>query len=745
MSPKRKRTSAGKKAAFFKANRKRIFFAGIVGLVFFYILILHDLPSPTKLASPTSFPVSTKIFDRNGKLLYDVYIEKNRTPVKLSELPPYIKEATLASEDKDFYKHGGFALRGILRALFNTVFRRKLQGGSTITQQLAKNALLSQERTLRRKIREALLTVSIEVLYPKDKILEMYLNQIPYGGTAYGIGAASQMYFGKTPDKLSLAEAALLAGLPASPTRYSPFGAHPETAKQRQEYVLDEMAKDKFISQEKAAEVKKEELNFTQRGHGIQAPHFVMSVKDQLVEKYGQQQVDQGGLRVYTTLDLEIQEMAQAAVATEVAKLEKQKVSNGAVLVTNPKTGEILAMVGSKDYFATDIDGNFNVVTSALRQPGSSIKPLNYALAFEKRILTPASLVLDIPTCFKVAGQKDLYCPGNYDNQSHGATQVRFALGNSYNIPAVKTLAFNGLENFIEQANKMGITTFKDPKNYGLSLTLGGGEVKMTDMAVAFGVLANAGQKQNLYAIQKVEDYRGKVLEEHKVEEGEKVISPEACYLVSHILLDNNAREAMFGTSSYLVVRSHPEVSVKTGTTNDKRDNWTIGYTPSALVAVWVGNNNYKQMSAVASGVTGASPIWNKVMRFVLEKKDQENGKVTQEWPIKPEGVIGTSICSLSGLLPGDSGCATRFEYFLSDTVPTETESLRKSILIKKTSGQPVQPGQDTPPENTETQEHSVLTDLSGSLLCLDCSPMASEPAVLNAQDLAGKTPQPTQ
>ncbi len=366
-------------------------------------------------------------------------------------------------------------------------------------------------------------------------------------------------------------------------------------------------------------------------------------------------------------------------------------------------------------------------------------------MAFEKRILTPASLVLDIPTCFKIAGQNDLYCPDNYDNQFHGATQVRFALGNSYNIPAVKTLALNGLESFIEQARRMGITTFEDPKNYGLSLTLGGGEVKMTDMAVAFGVLANAGQKQNLYAIQKVEDYRGKVLEEHQVEEGEKVISPEACYLVSHILLDNNAREAMFGSSSYLLVRNHPEVSVKTGTTNDKRDNWTIGYTPSTLVAVWVGNNNYKQMSAVASGITGASPIWNKVMRFVLEKKDQENGKVTQEWPVKPEGVAGTSICSLSGLLPGDSGCPTRFEYFLSDTVPTQTESLRKPIAINKTNGQPIQPGQNISPENTETQEHSVLTDLTGSLFCLDCSPMATEAAILNAQDLTVKIFPPSQ
>ncbi len=250
MSRRRKRARGNLRVTLSRINKKKILFTCLTGIILFYLFILHDLPSPTKLASPTSFPVSTKIFDRNGKLLYDVYIEKNRTPIKLSELPPYIKDATLASEDKDFYKHGGFDLRGILRALFNTVFRRKLQGGSTITQQLAKNALLSQERTLRRKIREALLTVSIELLYPKDKILEMYLNQIPYGGTAYGIGAASQMYFGKTADQLTLAEAALLAGLPASPTRYSPFGAHPETAKQRQEYVLDEMVKDKFITKE---------------------------------------------------------------------------------------------------------------------------------------------------------------------------------------------------------------------------------------------------------------------------------------------------------------------------------------------------------------------------------------------------------------------------------------------------------------------------------------------------------------
>jgi len=731
---RRRRKNLRKKNFFRSKKFKWLAAIAVILFVVFYLLILKDLPSPTKLSSPNSFPLSTKIYDRNGKLLYDIFVEKNRTPIKLSELPVYVKNATLASEDKDFYKHGGFAIRGIVRAAINIVFRQKLQGGSTITQQLAKNALLSQERTIRRKIREAILTIAIETLYSKDKILEMYLNQIPYGGTAYGIGTASQTYFGKTADKLTLAEAALLAGLPASPTRYSPFGAHPELAKQRQEYVLEEMVKDKFIKNEEAETAKNKPLVYTVHGQGIKAPHFVMYVKDQLVEKYGQKTVDGGGLRVTTTLDLEIQELAQITVASEVAKLQKEKVSNGAALVTDPKTGEILAMVGSKDYFAKDIDGNVNVTTSS-RQPGSSIKPINYALAFEKKILTPASLILDIPTCFKVLGQK-IYCPDNYDRQFHGAVQARFALGNSYNVPAVKTLALNGLDDFVATASAMGITTFKDPKDYGLSLTLGGGEVKMVDMAVAFGVFANAGTRQNLYAIQKVEDYHGKVLEEHQTEEAPRIISAETSYLISHILLDNNARQTMFGPSSYLVVSSHPEVSVKTGTTNDKKDNWTIGFTPSYVVAVWVGNNDSKSMSAVASGVTGASPIWNKIFRYILERDDQKNGKNTQEWPVKPEGVTGASICSLSGLAPGNSGCPTRFEYFLEGTVPVETESLQRQILINKSTSQPVEPGQNIPPENTEMQQHNALSDQTGSILCLDCSGSASDAAVFNTVDL---------
>lgn len=699
----------------------------------FWFFILKDLPSPRKLISPDFLPYSTQILDRNGQLLYDVYTEKNRTPIKLAELPEYIKWATIASEDKNFYRHQGFAVTGIIRGAINTVFRRSLQGGSTISQQLVKNTLLTQERTVRRKIREALLTVSLEVIYSKDEILAMYLNQTPYGGTAYGISAASQMYFGKEPTKLTLAETALLAGLPASPTRYSPFGAQPELAKKRQEYVLDQMLALNKVNQAQVDQAKSEKLNFTIHDQGIKAPHFVMWVKNKLTEQFGEQLVDAGGLKVTTTLDIELQDFAQQAVASEVAKLKKENVTNGAALITNPKTGEILAMVGSKDYFADDIDGNVNVTTS-LRQPGSSIKPLNYALAIDRKIITPASLIIDIPTCFDSKSQKR-YCPDNYDRQFHGAVQTRFALGNSYNIPAVKTLTFNGLSDFVASASAMGITSFTDPKNYGLSLTLGGGEVRMVDMATAFSTLVNAGRKVDLTGILKVEKANGEILYEHKTVENDPVISPETAYLISHILLDNNARQPMFGQSSYLVIKNHPEVSVKTGTTNDKKDNWTIGYTPSFLTAVWVGNNNNKPMSAVASGITGASPIWNKIMRFALEKNDKEAGKNYQEWPVKPDGIVGASICVTSGLLAGDSGCSTRFEYFIEGTVPRETENLKRQIQINKLTGQAIQPGQNIPPEQIETQEHPVVSDLSGSILCLDC-PFPTDPAIFRPETL---------
>jgi len=705
-------------------KRRKILVGTLSLLIIFSFYIFYDLPSPTRLGSST-FPASTLIFDRNGELLYEIYADKNRTPIKLEEVPDYVKWATLASEDRNFYQHHGFDFGGILRASYNIIFKQTLQGGSTITQQLVKNALLTPERTIKRKVREFILTYFAEIIYSKDTILGMYLNQIPYGGTAWGIETASQTYFDKNVKDLSLSEAALLAGLPASPTRFSPFGAYPHLAKERQERVLQRMVEDGYISEEEAKKAQEEELEFAQASIGIKAPHFVLYIKGLLVEKYGERMVEEGGLKVTTTLDLDLQDFAQQTIASEVAKLERLKISNGAALATNPKTGEILAMIGSKDYFDEDIDGNVNV-TLMSRQPGSSIKPLNYGFALDRRLITLTTPINDVPTCFSVAGQK-LYCPVNYDGTFHGPTQIRFDLGNSYNIPAVKVLAINGVEEFVQKAREMGISTFKDPKNYGLSLTLGGGEVRMIDMATAFSSFANLGIRQDIWALQKVENSKGNTLYERKEDEGPRVLSMEAAYLVSHMLLDNNARTAAFGPSSYLNVKGHPEISVKTGTTNDRRDNWTIGYNNEILVATWVGNNDNTPMSYVASGVTGASPIWNKIVSYAL--KDRE-----ESWPLKPQGIVGLSVCNISGKLPNpDSPCETRFEYFIQDTLPTEIENTKTFIEIDKTTGQLAT--DKTPPENKELQEHQVIYDPLQTPFCLDCI-FPTEPTIIRVDSL---------
>lgn len=687
--------------------------------------IFWGIPLPTSL-STKEFPVSTKLFDRNGELIYEIYADKRSSPVKLNDLPTSVKDATISVEDKDFYKHKGISFTGIARAAYNTLFKQKLQGGSTLTQQLVKNTLLGdQERTIRRKIRELALTFIVEALYSKDQILEFYLNQTPYGSTAYGIEAAANLYLGKSAKDLTLAEAALLAGLPQSPTRYSPFGANPDLAEARQETVLRRMVEDGKISQEDADKAKDEEIHYADYSPP-KAPHFALWVKEQLAEKYGEKRVEQGGLRVTTTLDLELQKYSEEQVAAEVGKLAKQKVGNGAALVTRPKTGEILAMVGSKNYFATDEDGKVNVILRE-RQPGSSIKPLNYALAIRDGKITPSTVLADVPTCFSVIGQQ-LYCPGNYDGLFHGATQTRFAMGNSFNIPAVRVLALNGLENFINFARDMGLTTLRDASNYGLSLTLGGGEVRPYDMAQAFGVFANSGIKESLVSILKVEDYKGKVLEETKPEEteGDRILSPNVTFLVSHMLLDNNARSAAFGERSFLNVAGHPEVSVKTGTTNDRRDNWTIGYSSQILAVSWVGNNNNTPMSGAVSGVSGASPIWNRIIKFALDKAEEgkyDPDETSHAWPQQPDGVKGMSICATSGLLPGGSpespSCPTRFEYFLEGSLPQATDGERADLQIDKTTGSIA--GKDTPPENIETQNHPIVKDPLGTTFCLDC------------------------
>lgn len=712
-------------------KKRLIFFGTIISLSLYFF---WGIPLPTKLTSQ-DLPVSTKIFDRNEKLIYEIYSEKKRTPIKLNDLPKHIAQATISIEDKDFYKHQGFSVTGILRAVFKNVVKQESQGGSTISQQLVKNALLSREKTIRRKAQEFILTMIIEGIYTKDQILEMYLNTIPYGGTAYGIETASETYFNKAAKDLNLAEAALLAGLPQRPSTYSPFGAHPELAKARQQEVLKQMVLNKYISQEEADKADKEALKYAEV-KPPQAPHFALWIKEQLADKYGEQTVEQGGLRVYTTLDLDIQNFAQEAVATEVAKLKKQQVGNGAAIVTRPQTGEILAMVGSKDYFATDEDGKVNVILSK-RQPGSSIKPLNYALAIKDKKITAATSFADVPTCFSVFGQSP-YCPVNYDGHFHGLVQTRFALGNSFNIPAVKALAVNGLDHFINFATQMGITTFTDPKNYGLSLTLGGGEVRPIDMAQAFGVFANQGIKQPLSAISKVVDWKGNVLEERDFNKiklsGERVIDSDTTFIVSHILLDNNARSGAFGTSSFLNVKGHPEVSVKTGTTNDRKDNWTIGYTANVVVATWVGNNDGSPMSGAVSGVSGASPIWNRIIKEVLDKAERgafDPSEKGHAWVKQPEGVVGATICSDTGGLPTDPtnpGCPTRFEYFLEGTVPSGSLVTNQDVWIYNDTGQ-MAPASATP-EQVHTENRPVYRDPTAALYCVNC-PVASSSSTI--------------
>lgn len=702
-----------------KKTSKKKFFSIPLGLiiilcVLFFIFILRDVPSPTKLSSPT-IPQSTQIFDRNGKLLYSIYTNKNQTFVPLSSIPKHMQQATIAIEDRSFYQHGAIDFKGIARALYSIAINKQLQGGSTITQQLVKTSLLTPERTITRKIKEIFLSFATEAIYSKNKILEMYLNQVPYGGTAYGVETAAQTYFGKHVHELDIAESALLAGLPEAPTTYSPFGSHPELAKQRQKEVIKAMYEEGYITAEQRDKAFKERLDYQKVSNNIKAAHFVLYVKDLLIQTYGQKAVEEGGLKVTTSLDLDIQEAAQASVSAEVSRLKGYNVSNGAALISNPRTGEILAMIGSKDYFDDSIDGNVNV-TIASRQPGSSIKPINYAVGLLKEY-TAATPFADSKICFpNTTGPA--YCPVNYDGKFRGIVQMRLALANSINIPAVKMLKLNGVEAMISTASAMGITTFTQPDRYGLSLTLGGGEVTMLDMATAYGVFANSGYRINLRPILKVTDNKGKTLEEYKPLAspifGKKVLPESISFIISDILSDNNARAMEFGTNSSLRIGNLP-VAVKTGTTNDFRDNWTIGYTPSYVVAVWVGNNNNKPMSGLASGITGAAPIWNDLMSYLLKDKAAEPFQ-------RPSDIVQKAVCAISGLLPQTDAatrCQTRFEYFIKGTEPKKVDPGNQLVFVDKTTNELAKPGQT---DNVEQKEHLMVLDASGENYCVTCA-----------------------
>ncbi|MDO5561905.1 MAG: transglycosylase domain-containing protein, partial [bacterium] len=494
-----------------------------------------------------------------------------------------------------------------------------------ITQQLVKLRLLSREKTFIRKIKELILSVLVEGNYSKNQILEMYLNEVNYGGPVYGIEQAAVTFFGKNAKNLTLSQSAFLAGLPQAPSRYSPFADNLEASYARRDEVLRRMREDGYITPEQEAQAQAEELIFNNSAIKIEAPHFVMYVRQLLAEKYGEEMVNSGGLVVRTTLDLELQNQVQEIVTNEVNSLAKMRISNGAALVTNPKTGEILAMVGSKNYFDFQNDGQVNV-TVRERQPGSSIKPLTYALAMETKGYSPASLILDAPITYHFKGGPD-YSPKNYDGKFHGQVTLREALASSYNIPAVKLLDELGKDAEIDQAEAMGITTWEDRNRLGLSLTLGGGEVKMIDMAQLYGTFANLGLTVEEDPFLEILDYQGKTLYQNRCalfgqcdSKTKRTLSEATSYQISSVLSDNAARTPAFGPQSVLYIPGQ-EVAVKTGTTNNLRDNWTIGYITDRLVAVWVGNNDNQTMSYVASGITGASPIWQKI---ILTQLDEE-------------------------------------------------------------------------------------------------------------------------
>ena len=623
-----------RKKIFLNAFKLKYFVLGFITaflIVFVYqtYTFAKSLPSPKSIGK-VNFSLSTHVYDRKGRLLYEFYREQNRTPVKLSELPPYVYQATIATEDKDFFRHNGISpIGGIIRALKEDFFSKQLQGGSTITQQLVKSALLTPERTIQRKIKEIILALWTERLFTKQQILEMYLNQVPYGGSAYGIEEAAETYFNKHARDLSLEEAAFLAGLPQAPSVYSPF-VNPVLATERRNDVLKKMLEQKYINENTYEQVVNNPLNVSSPKTSIKAPHFVFYLKDFLVQQFGIHTVEEGGLRVTTTLDLDIQEKAEQVLKEELTKIKNLNVSNGAILVTRPPTGEILAMVGSVDYFATP-SGAFNV-TTALRQPGSAIKPIMYSYALGHGY-TPASILDDSPVSFSTNGSPT-YSPVNYDGKFHGKLPLRFALANSYNVPAVKTLNSIGVDNFINQARLLGISTWNDTSRFGLSLTLGGGEVKMVDMARAFGVFANGGYKDDLTPVIKVDNVLDETIYDDKPKQ-EKVLDPGIAYILSDILSDNQARLTAFGPYSSLEIKGH-KVAVKTGTTDSKKDNWTIGYTPDLLVAVWVGNNDNSPMNPqLTSGITGAAPIWNRVMTDLLTDYGQKNS-----WLAKPDDIV---------------------------------------------------------------------------------------------------------
>jgi len=626
-----------------------------LGIVFWGLTVItkiaKELPSPEQFVN-RQISQSTKIYDRTGEiLLYEIHGEERRTIIPFEEIPDYVKQATIAAEDQGFYQHAAFDWRAMVRALLVNIIKGKIvQGGSTITQQLAKNAFLTPERTFTRKIKELILAYWIEKRYSKDEILNLYLNQISYGANAYGIEAASQTYFSKSAKDLNLVEAATLAALPKSPSYYSPWGPHKDELEQRKNYILEEMFKLGFIDKEEKQRAQNTQPKFSNQSLGsIKAPHFVMMIRDYLINKYGEEFVEKGGLKVITTLDWQLQELAEKVVkegAERNTQLYQGK--NAALVAQDPKTGQILALAGSKNYFDVENEGNFNVAVQGLRQPGSTLKPFVYLAAFQKGY-SPETIVFDLPTEFSSYNNicplininfndNNHLCfhPQNFDGKFRGPVNLRTALAQSINVPSVKVLYLAGLRDVLKTLHDFGINTLTDPSRYGLSLVLGGGEVKLIEMVDAYSVLAQEGIKHRQSFILEVKDSSGKTLEKY-LDQATRVVEPQYPRMINDILSDIEARSGLFQNSLNLTIFPDREVALKTGTTDDFKDAWAVGYTPSLIVGVWAGNNDNTPMQKQAGSILAAVPIWHEFMVKALENQPIEFFN-------KPEPVLQSKI-----------------------------------------------------------------------------------------------------
>ncbi len=616
-----------------------LFVVGSIIFLTYFIYLQRTLPDPETIVA-RKVGESTKIYDSTGEvLLYDIHGEEKRTVVAWENIPDYVKKATLASEDNDFYTHKGIDFLGIIRAFLTNLRKADIsQGGSTITQQLVKKALLGDERAstfrlVSRKIKEIILTIEIERKYSKDELFWMYLNQIPYGSNAYGIEMASRTFFNKSAKDLTLNESVILASMPKAPTYYSPYGSHVDELMTRKNHNLAKMLELGYITQEEYDSALTEKVTFQAGIDKIAAPHFVIMVKEYLVSKYGEGAVENDGLKVTTTLDSDLQTAAEEIVTkySEINK-KKYKANNAALVSINPKTGEVLTMVGSSDYFDVANQGNFNVIT-AKRQPGSAFKPFAYAMAIKKGY-PDGTILFDVktefnPNCPPEATAKrdkyglDCYNPDNYDGRFRGPVTLRNALDQSLNVPSVKTLYLAGVDDTINLAESMGISTLQDRSRFGLSLVLGGAEVKPIDLASAYGVFANDGVRNPWFFIKKVENSAGDVLEENTAE-SKRVLDSSTARMINDILSDNNARAPVFGYSNSLFIPGR-DVAAKTGTTQENRDAWVVGYTPSIATAVWTGNNDNKPMTREGAGISASGPMWHEFMVKALQNTRNEN------------------------------------------------------------------------------------------------------------------------